>query len=241
MISPHILKSMVLVVDLVRMYLLLLARRELARWIWIHFYFRPENGPVGYSWEDPQEGKKAALEISSRRGEISLFSFKSIKWVGRWGRLYALSGPQPMRKYFVPQPQNIRKIVGSFAWIDHRLLREGYLTRMAHPDLALYLFLVLAADRQGVSFYRKEKICDTLGLDFHQFESARDRLLDLALIAFEGYTVLSPNGYYQVLPLPRKMPDATKEPIQNLFRQLTATWNATNPNRCSGTPRPSSP
>lgn len=146
-----------------------------------------------------------------------------------------------MRNYVVPQPQNIRKIVGSFGWIDHRLLRDGYLARMTQQDLALYLFLVLAADRHGISFYRKEKICDALGLDFRQFEIARDRLLDLALIAFEGYTVLSPNGYYQVLPIPPKAPDATKEPVQNLLRQLTDTWNVTNPSSCSGMPRPSSP
>jgi len=112
---------------------------------------------------------------------------------------------------------------------------------MTHPDLALYLFLVLAADRQGVSFYRKEKICDTLGLDFRQFEIARDRLLDLALIAFEGYTMLSPNGHYQVLPIPPQTPNQAKEPVQNLLRQLTDTWNWTNTNGGSGTVRPSSP
>ena len=54
----------------------------------------------------------------------------------------------------------------SFAWIDHRLLRNGYLPVMTHQDQALYLFLALAADRHGVSFYRKEKICDLLGLDW---------------------------------------------------------------------------
>jgi hypothetical protein len=32
--------------------------------------------------------KKAALEILSRKCEIFSFSFKSIKWAGRWGRLY---------------------------------------------------------------------------------------------------------------------------------------------------------
>jgi len=146
-----------------------------------------------------------------------------------------------MRKYHVPQPQNIRKITGSFGWIDHRLLREGHLQQMTHQDLALYLFLVLAADRQGVSFYRKEKICQTLGLAFRQFEIARDRLIDSALIAFEGYTVLSPNGYYQVLPIPPKAPDPTKEPVQNLLWQLTDRWNTANTNCCSGTPRPSAP
>ncbi len=106
-----------------------------------------------------------------------------------------------MRKYHIPQPHRVRRIEGSFAWVDHRLLRQGYLERMTHQDQALYLFLALVADRHGVSFYRKEKICDVLGLDFGQFEVARDRLIDLSLAAFEPYSALSPNGHYQVLPL----------------------------------------
>ena len=75
-----------------------------------------------------------------------------------------------MRKYCIPQPQRVRRIEKSFAWIDHRLLRNGYLPVMTHQDQALYLFLALAADRHGVSFYRKEKICDLLDLDWGQFE-----------------------------------------------------------------------
>jgi len=106
-----------------------------------------------------------------------------------------------MRKYCIPQPQRVRRIEKSFAWIDHRLLRNGFLPVMTHQDQALYLFLVLAADRHGVSFYRKEKICDTTGLDWVQFEAARDRLIDFKLIAFEPYSALTPNGYYQVLPV----------------------------------------
>jgi len=112
-----------------------------------------------------------------------------------------------MRKYCIPQPQRVRRIDKSFAWIDHRLLRNGYLAVMGHHDHSLYLFLVLAADRHGVSFYRKEKICDVLGLGFSDFEVARDRLIDLKLIAFEPYSALTPNGYYQVLPVEAAAPD----------------------------------
>jgi hypothetical protein len=106
-----------------------------------------------------------------------------------------------MRKYVIPQPQRVRKIENSFAWIVHRLLRHGYLEVMTHHDQVLYLFLTLVADRHGVSFYRKEKICDSLGLDWGEFEVARRRLIDDALIAFEPYNASNPNGYYQVLPV----------------------------------------
>ena len=54
-----------------------------------------------------------------------------------------------MRKYCIPQPQRVRRIENSFAWIDHRLLRNGYIEVMTHHDQALYLFLALVADRHG--------------------------------------------------------------------------------------------
>ena len=112
-----------------------------------------------------------------------------------------------MRKYCIPQPQRVRRIEKSFAWIDHRLLRNGYLQVMTHQEHALYLFLVLAADRHGVSFYRKEKICQAAGLDWGQFEVARDRLINLGLIAFQPYNATTPNGHYQVLPVDGQAPD----------------------------------
>ena len=121
-----------------------------------------------------------------------------------------------MRTAHIVQPHRVRKIEKSFAWIDHRLIRNGYLAAMTHQDQSLYLFLVLVADRNGVSFYRKEKICDQLGLDFGQFEVARDRLIDLKLIAFERYSALTPNGYYQVLPVDGSPPDPTAELLRNL-------------------------
>ena len=115
------------------------------------------------------------------------------------------------QKYRIPQPKRIRKIEKSFAWIDHRLMRNGYLAIMDHHEQAVYLFLVLAADRNGVSFYRKEKICQALGMNFQEFEIARDRLIEMQLIAFEPYSVLTPNGFYQVLPVDGQPPEFSKK------------------------------
>jgi len=125
-----------------------------------------------------------------------------------------------MRKYHIPQPQKTRNIKGSFAWIDHRLMRNGFMETMTHQDIALYLFLILVADKNGVSFYRKEKICEAVSLDFSQFEIAKDRLVNMKLIAFEGYSVLSPNGYYQVLPIEAKAPDYSKQITEKLTEKL---------------------
>ena len=125
-----------------------------------------------------------------------------------------------MKKYHIPQPQRIRNIKGSFAWIDHSITRNGFMETMTHQDIALYLFLILAADKNGVSFYRKEKICQAVSLDFSRFEIAKDRLINMKLIAFESYSVLSPNGYYQVLPIERKAPDYSKQITEKLTDKL---------------------
>lgn len=142
-----------------------------------------------------------------------------------------------MRKYTIPQPQRVRRIEHSFAWIDHRLLRNGFLDVMTHQDMALYLFLVLAADRHGVSFYRKEKICDAVDLDWGQFEEARSRLIDFKLVAFEPYSALTPNGVYQVLPVDGRPPDVAQE----VFRRIGVTDSKRGgavPSNHSGPTRP---
>lgn len=102
----------------------------------------------------------------------------------------------------VPEPARIRRIQGSFAWLDHRLARDGHLGRMTLSELAVYVFLVLAADRHGVSFYRKETIAKRLGIGWGDVDEAKARLLEKGLIAFRPFTPLDVDGFFQVLPLP---------------------------------------
>ena len=47
----------------------------------------------------------------------------------------------------------VRNIAGSFAFIEHRFLQRGFWAGLSHHALLLYFFLVLAADRRGLSFY----------------------------------------------------------------------------------------
>lgn len=111
----------------------------------------------------------------------------------------------PARKVtpIVPEPAMVRRIEGSFGWLDHRLVREGILQGMTLVDIAVYVFLVLVADRHGVSFYRKDVVCANLGIDWSAFEQAKDRLIERRLIAFRPFTPTAVDGFYQVLPLPR--------------------------------------
>jgi hypothetical protein len=90
----------------------------------------------------------------------------------------------------------IRSIGGqSFAFLPHRFLREGFLCSLSADEQRLYLFLVLAADRNGVSFYHYDRICSILEMVIDDYVDARDGLLAKDLVAFDG-------ARFQVLSLP---------------------------------------
>ena len=67
-----------------------------------------------------------------------------------------------MTDSIIPCPDRIRKINGSFAFIEHRFLRDGFFASLDHHELLLYLFLIIVGDRNGVSFYGYDKICTLL-------------------------------------------------------------------------------
>ena len=94
------------------------------------------------------------------------------------------------------RPDRVRRIDGlSFAFVPHRLLRDGFLASIAADEQRLYLFLVLAADRQGLSFYGCDRICSILEMILDDYIQARNGLLEKDLIAFDGTR-------FQVLSLP---------------------------------------
>lgn len=97
----------------------------------------------------------------------------------------------------VINPDRVRKISGSFAFIEHRFLRAGFWTALSHHQLLLYLFLVLVADRNGLSYYSYDKICTMLKISVDDYIPARDALIQKDLIAFDG-------SLFQVFSLPKK-------------------------------------
>ena len=97
-------------------------------------------------------------------------------------------------------PDRVRSIKGQgFGFIPHSFLRDGFLSSLGRDDLALYLFLVLAANRHGVSFYGYDAICAMLHMPAECYLDARNRLIDKDLIAFDGTR-------FQVLSLPDQPP-----------------------------------
>lgn len=102
-----------------------------------------------------------------------------------------------MIKKKVLNPERIRRIDGGFSFIPHRFLADGFLASLSQKELLLYLFLILASDRNGLSFYSYDAICTLLQLSLDQYVKARNSLVDKDLIAFDG-TV------FQVLALPQE-------------------------------------
>ena len=87
----------------------------------------------------------------------------------------------------------------SFSWVDHRLVRHRYLEDCDCRALALYLFLVIVSDVQGLSYYSEAAICRHLNLQPEELKYARAQLRQADLIAYQ-------RPLYQVLSLPEPPP-----------------------------------
>ena len=108
----------------------------------------------------------------------------------------------------------IRKIQGSFSWIDHRFITGGFLRDLSAVEILLYFFLVSVSDRNGISFYHDDKICSLIKIGLTSLGEAREGLIRRSLLAYE-------HPIYQVLSLP---PDPvtplTREEILQQQREM---------------------
>jgi hypothetical protein len=92
-------------------------------------------------------------------------------------------------------PERVRKIEGSFSWIDHRFITGGFLRDLSTLEILLYLFLVAVSDRNGLSFYHDDRIASLLKIDLSALGQAREGLVLKSLVAYQP-------PLYQVLSLP---------------------------------------
>ena len=124
------------------------------------------------------------------------------------------SRPQP------PRPDRRRSIRGSFSWIDHRFLREGFDQGLTRLEKLLYFVLVAVSNQDGVSFYSDPRLAELLDIRFpHELDGARKELVTRDLIAYEG-------GIYQVLDLPAgspaKAPGCSAPPPDHALRSSSS-------------------
>lgn len=113
--------------------------------------------------------------------------------------------------------ERVRRIEGGFSYIPHRFLTDGFLEDLSQKELLLYLFLVMASDRYGLSYYAYDRICSMLKLTGEDYIEARDSLLEKDLIAFDG-------TLYQVLDLPgkpiRKNRQFVNDLVEHCFKEV---------------------
>lgn len=93
--------------------------------------------------------------------------------------------------------KRVRRIEGSFSWIDHRFVTSGFIKELSTIEILLYFFLISVSDRNGISFYHDDSICSLLKIDLFSLGRAREGLISRSLLAYEP-------PIYQVLSLPKR-------------------------------------
>lgn len=119
-----------------------------------------------------------------------------------------------MQRYNALVPERTCKISGGFSFIQHRFLLDGFLESLTMAELSLYFFLVIAGDRNGVSWYGYDRICSMLRMDLDMYLDARNGLIDKDFVAFDGHR-------FQVLSLPEK-PVAEAAPVLKSSADMAA-------------------
>src|ERR1035437_5465698 len=90
--------------------------------------------------------------------------------------------------------ERVRRVPVSFSYVDHRLVRGGYLRRADAKAWALYLVLVTVGDEHGLSYYGDGTLGRLLSLTDTEVAVARGQLAAAGVIAYE-------KPLYQVLAL----------------------------------------
>ena len=120
-----------------------------------------------------------------------------------------MSAPPPTAQRAPIVADRVRRIDGqSFAFLPHRFLREGFFASLDADELSLYVMLVLAADRFGVSYYHYDSICSMTRMTLERYLHARNALIHKDLIAFDGTR-------FQVLSLPARPVTANTWALQS--------------------------
>lgn len=89
----------------------------------------------------------------------------------------------------------IRRIKGSFSWIDHRFVAKRWIDLLEAEEIYLYFWFIAVGDRDGVSFYSDEKTASLLKMPVATIHKARNGLVKKRFVVYK-------NGITQVLALP---------------------------------------
>ncbi len=100
--------------------------------------------------------------------------------------------------------ERVRRIDGQgFSFVPNRFLLDGFFASLNPDELLLYFLLVLAGDRNGLSYYHYDSLCELLRWPVERYLRARNSLIDKDLLAFDG-------SRFQVIELPEGAPPAPR-------------------------------
>lgn len=117
-------------------------------------------------------------------------------------------------------PDRVRTIdKRGFAFIPNRFLHDGFFPSLTPDERALYFLLVLAGNRNGVSFYQYDTICALLQMPLEIYIEARNGLIEKDLVAFDGTR-------FQVLELPARPAARVLRTAEDLAQHDRATIRA---------------
>lgn len=105
-------------------------------------------------------------------------------------------------------PDRLRRIPKQFSWVDHRLVRDKHICGLSHESLALYLFLVIVSDVDGLSYYSDAGISRLLKMDAATLAHSRRTLCQVGLVAYSS-------PLYQVLSLEKTASGFHAAPCEN--------------------------
>jgi len=114
---------------------------------------------------------------------------------------------RPHRNPILPNRIRDTDRKGGFAFIPNRFLHDGFLASLTDAERSLYIFLVLASDRNGVSFYHFDRTCSILELPLDDYIATRNSLIHKDLIAYDGTR-------FQVLSLPDRPGTSPSAPLR---------------------------
>jgi len=113
-----------------------------------------------------------------------------------------------MKRKELIEPRLRRRIPEHFTWVDHRLVREGYIRKCSIKSHGFYLFLLAVSDAEGLSYYGDKRISLELGISEDSVSELRLELISARLIAYRI-------GIYQLLGL-----DKVKDEKESSFTGL---------------------
>lgn len=105
-------------------------------------------------------------------------------------------------------PARVRRVDNQgFSFIPNRFLHDGFFVSLTRDELALYILLVLAGDRNGVSYYHYDTLASMLEVPVDRYLELRNALIAKDLVAYDGTR-------FQVLSLPQRPRPRPSRPLR---------------------------